>query len=176
MPLLLSRKELMAGRMAVCLLVVGCSQSALETYGCACASRTYTAEELAGYRAGAARGELPALEEMEEYYHWRAAEHDRETPDYVREDRQRRHYRALRIARKDPDVLTEEADSLMMAAAFDDLPRDRQLASLRRARDYIRQIPHPTRVIDLKDPARQYIDPVRYLDREIAALEGSLNS
>lgn len=170
MAILVSPRKLVGLRIAACLFLVGASQPALETYGCACASRTYTTEEVAGYRAGAANGDLSALAEMEEYYGWRADEHDRGTEAFRQEDRRRRYYRGLRLAHRDPDALQEEANNLMSDAAFGNLTITEKLAALRKAQGYVRQLPQVPMTTDRRDPRRRDINAGRYLDREIGRL------
>jgi hypothetical protein len=165
-----SRRKLVALRVAVCLLLVAASQSALETYGCACASRTYTAEEIATYRAGAAKGDLADLAQMEEYYSWRSWEHDEGSLAFRREDRRRQYFRDRRLALRDPIALHEEANNLMSDAAFNGLSRTERLTALRQARAYIRQLPRVPLTTDRRDPLRRDIDAIRYLDREIGRL------
>lgn len=170
MALFVSRRKLVALRVAACLLLVGASQPALESYGCACASRTYTAEEVAAYRAGAARGDLADLAQMEEYYMWRSGEHEEGSAAFRREDRRRQYYRDQRLALRDTDALREEANNLMYDAAFRNISPAERLAALRKARGYVRQLPRVPMTTDLRDPRRRDINAVRYLDREIALL------
>jgi len=168
MPIYASPMKLLGIRVAACLLVVGCSQSLLETYGCACDSRTYTAEEIADYRSAAARDDLVGLAQMEEYHWWRSQEG---SLDFRREDRMRQHYRNRRLALRDPDALEEEVEDLIYRAAFDEDSESEQLTLLMHAKFYNEQIPGGATSIDLKDPRRRDIAASRYLDREIAHLE-----
>jgi hypothetical protein len=57
--------------LALPLFVLACSQVGYESYGCTCASRTYSTTEIEEYRRDAAKGDQKAIAEMQEYYMWR---------------------------------------------------------------------------------------------------------
>jgi hypothetical protein len=161
----------MAARLAVLLLVAACGQQVFETYGCACESRTYTKEEIAQYRADAARGDLEALAEMEEYYRWRAEDYGIGRSAQLENDRIRQKFHDERIARNDPKALEKDINDLIFEVELSLESRSEKLTALRQARQYALRMPEIPSIIDLQDDDRKDIDAVFYIDREIAALE-----
>lgn len=164
-------------RVGALLLVAACSQSALETYGCACEGRAYTKDEIARYRAAAAMGDLKGLAEMEEYYGWRASLYLEGTPDYEAQMQLVQHYRDALISRDDQRALREQVDILLWDAEQDKArPADR-LKLLQEARTYTVRLHSPYAVFDWENEKRglddehNMIDARAYIDREIAALK-----
>ncbi len=155
-------------RLSAYLLIAACTQSALETYGCACASRTYTVEEIAGYRAGAVKNDLKALAEMEEYHMWRGSEWADGSVSKKREEQLERSYRVRRLALNDPVALEDEIDHLISGAIYwrETDTKDRERALLK-ARDYAKRLPKEVWESDIWDPKRRKIEAVKYIDREL---------
>jgi hypothetical protein len=147
-------------------LLVACSQPLLETYGCACAGRSYSAEELASYRDGAAKGDLTALAEMQEYHMWRSDEF-RDTPAYTRERRQMQFYLDRRVALRDPDAIEEKVNDLITASLSSHITAKARLNLLQQARSTALLHADGFSTTDIRSKPREEIDVVRYLDREI---------
>lgn len=116
------------------LLIAACSQPMLETYGCACASRTYTKEEIDGYRAGAARNDPAALAQMAEYYLvWRASDHPVGSAELGREQAIGEAFRQRALAAHEPRTVNDEVEQLLFEAADDHATPGQQLSLLKRA-------------------------------------------
>lgn len=163
-------------RLSAYLLIAACTQSALETYGCACASRSYTAEEISAYRAGAAKNDLKALAEMEEYYMWRRMEHDEGSAEYRKEAKLERSYRARRLALNDPKAIEIELDDLIWKAVrrnSDTKVRERALVEAGR----LAAKHQPTLFLtDVQDPQRKQIDAMKFIERELELVRKLGNS
>lgn len=56
------------------LLLVGCSSSTIETFGCACAGWSVSQEQLAEWREKAPQGDVPALLGLKQYAGWKITE------------------------------------------------------------------------------------------------------
>ena len=140
----------------------------LESYGCACAHREYTVEEIEGYRKGAQRNDLKALAQMEEYYQWREWEHEEGTDAFKREKSARLRYRAKRLTLNDPEALDSEMGNLIHQAFFSDgLSKDQRIAALHKARVYALRLPEVPTVIDLADQDRKSINAIVLIDRTL---------
>lgn len=155
-------------RLSAYLLVASCTQSALETYGCACASRTYTTEEIAGYRAGAAKNDLKALAEMEEYHMWRGGEQLDGSVEKKQEEKKERAYRVRRLALNDPAALEDEIGHLISGGTYwaETETKDRERALLK-AKDYAKRLPKEMWQTDVWDPKRRDMKLLEYIDREL---------
>jgi hypothetical protein len=163
--------------LALPLFLLACSQVGYETYGCACASRTYSTTEIAEYRRDAAEGDQKAIAEMQEYHMWR------------KEPAQEMSY----FIRRFPALSEENADDLLFSALFiakkKAIPIERRRAMLGQFRsamarlekrpkilwgskfdDYFRDdnIPVMTRLEDL-DALRVLDELIGQFDAEIAA-------
>lgn len=162
----------LSARLFAYLLIASCTQSALETYGCACASRTYTTEEIAGYRALAEKNDVKALAQMEEYHSWRGSDYAEGSAGRQREDNLERSFRVRRLALNDPIALEDEIDHLITGAIYwretDTIDRQRALL---KAKDYAKRLPMQIREIDIWDPKRREIEAVKYIDRELQYLQ-----
>ena len=158
-------------RFGACLLIAACSQSALETYGCACASRTYTQEEIAGYRAGAARGDHKALAEMQEYHMWRQQDQPADSAEYQHEKELERSFFERRIELNDPEALEEKIGMLLQEAWFEkSLTEEQRRSKLLKAREYAARAPQPLTMFDYRDDDRAEITVHRYIERELRML------
>lgn len=171
MPIHASKVTKWSLRLSVLLLLAACSQSMLETYGCPCAERTYTKEEIAGYRGGAARGDLNAMAEMQEYHGWRAGEYDPGSPEYAQEAAMGESFRQRRIALRDPEAIRDEVIGLLIDSASDELPKSTQMENLQRAQVLSEFLTGDGLVMpDLKRDDRRDILTRDYISRELAAL------
>jgi hypothetical protein len=155
-------------RLSAYLLVIACSQSTLEKYGCACASRTYTTEEIAQYKAGAARNDLKALAEMEEYHMWRGSELADGSEAKKKEEKLQRAFRVRRLTLNDPKALEDEVQHLAMGSHWREIHPDDREKALVKAIDYAKRHPARITLTDIWDPARRDIDAVKFLNRELA--------
>lgn len=158
-------------RLCALLLVAACSQSALETYGCACESRTYAQEEIEGYRAGAARNDLKALAEMQEYHMWRSEEHQPGSREYKLEAAAEEGFRQRRIALRDPEAIKDEVDRLLYDEAFEEISQSQRLANLKRAHalsEYL--VGDGQQMLDFKNDGRPWIATRDYISRELAKI------
>lgn len=174
MPIHASKVTKWTLRLSALLLLAACSQSVLETYGCACVSRTYTKEEIEGYRTGAARNDLKALAEMQEYHMWRSQDHHPNSEKYKRETAAEEGFRQRRIALRDPEAIDEEVNRLLYDAAFEDMPKSAQLANLQRAQVLSKHlVGDGLEMLDYGDDDRQLISTRDYIDRELNALSGN---
>ena len=155
------------------LLLAACSQPMLETYGCACASRTYTKEEIDGYRAGATRDDPAALAQMEEYYSvWRASNHPQGSAAERREKAIGAVFRQKALAVHEPGIVGEEVARLLMDASDHHLAPEQQLSLLQQAQVQLPYLRDPYLVWpDLKDPKRREMPTKDYIAREIATLQ-----
>lgn len=162
-------------RLIVYLFIAGCSQSAFETYGCACASRTYTTEEIADYRAGAARGDINALAEMQEYHIWRMDAQPVNSDKYRREEKLQRAYFERRIRLHDPKALDDEVHRLVYDAWFEQsLTNKQRREQLLEARGHALRLARPMTMPDFRDENRDDIPVLRYIDRELKRLDGTV--
>ncbi|MFT4027055.1 MAG: hypothetical protein QM676_09680 [Novosphingobium sp.] len=167
----LRRTARIAFRSGIYLLIAACSQSALETYGCACESRSYTAEEIAGYRAGAARNDLRSLREMQEYYQWRRDDQPLGSQPYKENERLVQEYLNRRLALFDPGAMQGEFERYMLRSLDDGLAPQERIDLLKRARDVVVRSPRKLITDDLGLPGTQSIEAVAYADREIAKVK-----
>lgn len=162
-------KTKLAIRSSLYLLIAACTQSALESYGCACESRTYSIDEIAGYRADAARGDVKALAEMQEYYMWRKGEHQLSSAEYKREERMEESFRQRRLIASDPGAIEGEVNRLVYEATFeDDLSDQQRRANLMKARGYAGRLRQPLTMRDYNDDARPTIMVLDYIERELS--------
>jgi hypothetical protein len=154
-------------RASVYLLLAACTQSAFEKYGCACDSRTYTVDEIAEYRAGAAKNDLEALAQMEEYHRWRTHGVSEGSPKYQEEEAKERSYYLRRLALNDPEVLRNEAAELSWTASASEMStKDREQALLK-AMDFALRDSGEMVLVDEFDPERKEVNAIRYLAREL---------
>ncbi|WP_150122874.1 hypothetical protein [Porphyrobacter sp. LM 6] len=143
----------------------------METYGCACASRSYTKEEIEGYRAGAARNDLNALAEMQEYHVWRAQEHDPDSQEYKLEKAAEEGFRQRRIALRDPEAIDDEVSRLLYEEAFDELSQSQRLINLKRAKALsVYLVGDGLRMSDYKNDDRPWIATRDYISRELGKI------
>jgi hypothetical protein len=156
-------------RVSAYLMIAACSQSVLETYGCACASRSYTKEEIAGYRSAAAKNDLKALAEMEEYYMWRGGELPDNSTQKKKEQKLERSYRLRRLDLNDPVALEDELDHLISGGTYwaETNTKDRERALLK-AKDYATRLSNDTWTHDIWDPKRPQIKSLKYIERELS--------
>lgn len=161
-------------RVAICVVVVACSQPLLETYGCACASRSYTQEELAEYRSLAERNDPRGLEEMEEYHSWRSGEYPTDSDEYRRETRIIRGYFKRRLATGDRDAVDEEIWNFYFRGMDEDLSLQARVEAIRAAKALVEQYPEYNQtLIDISDEGRPELPAQIVLDGALRLLETS---
>lgn len=156
----------------MCFAVLACSQPMLESYGCACMSRTYTTQEIAEYRALAARNDIEGLWEMRTYYQWRAWEHPTGDPDYVREMAESDAYLNRLIELGDVRAIKTRLESLYWDLNEEGAPladRKRAYADAVSLLDEHRQI--ATTHTDIHDPDRPVVSMRTALDSSLEALK-----
>jgi hypothetical protein len=160
-------------RLALALLVVGCTNVVGETYGCACASRVYSIEEIAKYREDAKLGDLKAIAEMREYYSTWKADDARQKGDEksaIRFDSIGKSYYARLLKARDPEAMEERMDELVYRAAFDAKTSNDALDALKEAKIWASLLPKNLITTDLEYdvPGRRQMNAREYINREIA--------
>ncbi len=168
-------RRLLSAPVLAVLFIVSCAQPGIETYGCACDSRTYTQVELSGYRAGALRGDLKSLKEMQEYYAWRGDEQKPGDPGYLVNMQTSRMFFERRLAELDPEAIGQFVDEV---TCYRDHKHPDQLAltEMKRAYRLVSQLKRKIIATDCDDDQRREIEASTYLRREIGALEVTLRS
>lgn len=150
-------------RGSVYLLLAACSQPLLETYGCACAGRSYTADEIASYRTGAARNDLASLAEMQAYHGWRKLEHSSDSEAYAAEEHLEQNYFSKRLALNDPAAIENEVGRLWHEVVFDDV--ERPIEQLRRAQSLLARYSGRMALFDFR--TRQDVSAADLLNNEL---------
>jgi hypothetical protein len=154
-------------RLFALVAITACSEAAIESYGCACAGRSYTASELAEYRAGAQKNDLEALAQMEEYHRLRSWEHAEGSEKYKVEAKIERSYRDRRLALNDPDAIADEVYTFIAQSKREETPSKERIENLKQAQGFTKRRAPKIMVSDVWDPDRKSIRALDYIDREL---------